>query len=427
MRYPVVNKFSILFLGLVALASCGTSQPMLNRVEDDVYHSKKESRSKDVYLPEVDVNEIMKQNPPRYGEGQEKQYNGGYNDDSYVNPNAASGYLTYRNRNQENLNGQQQVATVPDQAPIDETEEEAYQLRSQYSGVYGNTYNTNVYYTNPWYARRSFWGRPALSLGWNSFNGWGLGLGWNYGWGSCGSPFYNYYDPFNSWGWYNNPYCGYYSPYYGWNSWNYGGWGYYPWRHYYDNGGNGGGRSSTVRAQRNSPGTTIPRASEYVQRPSSGGNGQGQVTPQPDPGRVAMPRNTNEAQLVNRNGQQVYVAPEQYRAVSPPRSYETYDRSVQQSKNYRETVPMPTPVEVRTNPAPATNSGRNDQQRAYQTPEPARQAPAPRTYERAPSAPSGGGFGGGGGSFGGGRGSSSGGGASGGNSGGGRVSMPRPR
>lgn len=426
MPYPAANKFSALVLGLVTLASCGTSQSMLNKVEDDVYHSRKESRGKDVYVPEVDVNEIMKQNPPRYGEGQEKQYDGGYNDNTNINPNAASGYLAYRNRTQETVNGQRQVITVPDQEVQETTDDAAYELRNQYAGVYNNSFNTNLFYTNPWYARRSFWGRPAFSLGWNSFNGWGLGWGlnWNNGWGNSGwcSPFYNYYDPFNNWGWNNSwydPYCGYY-PYYGWNNWN-NGWGYSPWWNHRDNGGSRG--NSVARVQRNSPGTNMPRAAEYTQRPSSGVNGQGQVTPQPDPGRVAMPRSLNEAQLVNRNGQQIYVAPEQYRPAAPPRSFETFEKSVQQNKNYREVMPIPAPAPstVRNNPAPASNSGRNDQ-RVYQSPEPVRQSPAPRVYERTPTPTPMGGGNGGGGSFGGSRG-----GASGGSSGGGRPSMPRPR
>jgi hypothetical protein len=153
------------------------------------------------------------------------------------------------------------------------------------------------------------------------------------------------------------------------------------------------------------------------QMPSNRNTVQAPITPVPDPNRVALP-NTNQPQLINKDGKQVFVAPEQYRATPPP-TYKTYRSSVDQGKAYRAVVPPPvqqpsTPAYNRNNPAPAQQAPQQNPQVVMPPNGNTSPPPAPRMSYPAPS-------GGGSPSFGGGR---SGGG---GNSGGGRVSIPRPR
>ncbi len=100
MPYPKLNIFSALVFGAITLVSCNTPQGVLNRFEDDVYHSLKASGNKPVYVPEVDVNELIKNNPPQYGNEnqieQEYQSNPDNDGKDYTNPNAADGYQRYK-------------------------------------------------------------------------------------------------------------------------------------------------------------------------------------------------------------------------------------------------------------------------------------------------------------------------------------------
>jgi len=100
----------------------------------------------------------------------------------------------------------------------------------------GNTYITNNYYGGNYHYSNRFnrfnnvnngwndpfwntWVNPGWNVGWNSWNGWGVG--YNIGWGNL----YRY----NRWG---NPYTwggwNYYNPYWN-NGWGYNGWGYNGW------------------------------------------------------------------------------------------------------------------------------------------------------------------------------------------------------
>ncbi len=97
MRIAFINHLLTLLLCSTLVASCGVSHNVLNEVEDDVYFSKKQqSKGKDVYVPEVDVTEIMKNNPPQYGNGKPDQtpYEAptSYQGTDNTNPNAAAGY-----------------------------------------------------------------------------------------------------------------------------------------------------------------------------------------------------------------------------------------------------------------------------------------------------------------------------------------------
>ena len=65
MLYRKLNIFYTLLISAITLISCNTPQGVLNSVEDDVYFSRNApNNGKPVYVPEVDVNEIIKNNPP---------------------------------------------------------------------------------------------------------------------------------------------------------------------------------------------------------------------------------------------------------------------------------------------------------------------------------------------------------------------------
>lgn len=433
MRIAKINMLLMLPISLIMLASCGTSQHVLNQVEDDVYYSRKQSTPKEVYVPEVDVNEIMKNNPPQYGNGkpiEEPVYTPNYSGYDNTNPNAAAGYQAYQNKYnapQQPDNSNNAVTTTPPPANYDYNGNSSYYQNgysntNNYSGFYNN-YNQGFYSSN-------YYGY-APNYGWNTYSG--IRIGWGSRWGRrsrLGWRTSYFYDPFGySYGY--TPYCspytsyygGYYNPWGGYYGWNYG----YP-NYYYGSGYYGGGNNyhhgnesksnPRVQAPRHDAGTSIPRTGMVQQMPPAGNTVQAPITPVPDPNRVALP-NTNQPQLINKDGKQVYVAPEQYRATPPP-TYNTYRPSVDQGKAYRAVVPPPVqqptpPAYNRNNPAPAQQAPQQNPQVVMPPNGNTSPPPAPRMSYPAPS-------GGGSPSFGGGR---SGGG--GGNSGGGRVSMPRPR
>lgn len=430
MPYPKLNIFYAILFGSITMFSCNTPQGVLNRFEDDVYFSRKAAGGKPVYVPEVDVNEIIKNNPPQYGNGNQIPENyqpNQYNDSrDYTNPNAADGFKRYQQAQQrENeeaaVNNDGFLSTVP-YAGYEEEANEASLLRRQYAGNYGG------YFNNP--GRFNLWGQPSLNFGWNNFSGWGIGMGFNNGWNTgwntgfgMGWPHYNsFYDPF--WGGNNwcSPWNSFNSPW-GFNTWGYNPWGYNPWgwggyhnwygwgnrpHHFvggwghnqFDNNNNTPAR--TYRPRGDGAGTNMPRSADGGRMVTP----RGAQPPQPNQGRVVMPKSDNDAQLINRDGQPVYVAPNQYRNTMP-RSYNTYPKSVDQERNYREVAP-PKPREVaptrpnfnnRNNTAPSpnrndvpTNSG-NDVPAFRRSDAPQESSPAPRNYSPSPSRSSeGGGF-----------------------------------
>ncbi len=430
MLYRKLNIFYTLLISAITLISCNTPQGVLNSVEDDVYFSRKATSSSPRYVPEVDVNEIIKKNPPQYGEGREiepeyQPNNYNYNSGTdYTNPNAASGYQRYKAeqdalQQDEQNNNDQFLSTVP-YSGYEEEASEASLLRRQYAGNYGG------YFARP--SRYNSWARPSLSIGWNMFTGFGVGMGWGngfntgwntgygYGWPHYNTycdPFWTYgngysspwgYSPYNNWGynsWGYNPwgYNGYYgyNNYYGYQNRNYvGGWGY----NQYEN--NNNTPAKTYRPRGQGAGTSIPRGTDggRVVTPR-----QGQVgveNPQQNQGRVVVPRSSSEGQLINRDGQPVYVAPNQNRN-NTPRSYNSYPKSVEQERNYRDVAPAPRPQVPQTRPSTpqrdytAPVQDRNEMPRERYTTPPARNtAPSrdntpARNYSPSPSPSRGGG------------------------------------
>jgi hypothetical protein len=419
MIHAKLNIIPLLLSGFIALTSCSTAKGPFGQVDDDVYFSRKQSHTKDVYVPEVDVQEIIKDNPPQYGTDAPTQRYNDYNNGGNSNFNYDEYKAQQGQTQQDNWQDNNTFLNTVPYVGQEEEAAEASRLRMQYSGNY-NTYNTYNYYNDPGYAYNGYgynnyynnWYTPTVNVGFSSWGGWGVGLGWGWssGWG-YGWPHYNpywggYYGYYNPWAW-NSWYSPW--PYYG-NCWGgnncygpYGGYGYYPgywgYNKYSDR-----AASHTVRP-RQSAGSSLPRG-ENIQPRGAGMTGQAPSTP--NTGR-AMPRNPQQGQLINRDGQQIYVAPEQNR--TQPRTYNSYDRSVRNGQIQRDVTPAPQqPVTPRSYGAPPAQPngnyrGGNPNNGQYQQPQQPQRlqpvvpqqrnsnpAPAPsqpqRNYSPAPSAPS---------------------------------------
>jgi hypothetical protein len=405
------SLFIIFILGVMSISSCITTA-QFNNAEDDVYYSPKASNKKQpVIIPEVDVDEIIKKNPPQYGQPTNSI------EEVTPNPNAAAGYGAYRMQ-QDTLYAQNPRLSAyyidPNIGNSAETEE-ADRLRKMYSNNYSN-WNVGI--------GLGWWG-PMFSIGYGNYNN-----GY-YGYNGCNNWGYgNYYSPYNyGYGYGYGGYCGYnnfYNPWYGGYGYNspwYGGGYYYPgyWNngYYYDN-NNGGNNSNSgnqsISRPRQAVGNTTPPANAdnggrssvgSTSTNSSGGrytapqtniNNTGTETMQPNTngGRATSNSNykpaTQGQTLETVNGRQVYTRPAQ-----------TQQQTQQNNNNQAPTQSNQSRGGGRANRSSnQTNTNTNTPQQTY-TPSP--------TY----SAPSNGG----GRSSSGGGGRSSGGGSSSGSSGGG--------
>lgn len=310
------------------LSSC-ISTAQFNNAEDDVYYSPKASnRKQPVMIPEVNVDEIIKKNPPQYGQPTNRV------DDVTPNPNAAEGYRAYKAQ-QDSLYQQDPTLSgyyVNPNLPNSESDEVARRnnrwfKRSYYSrnrwnyglgwnSLYGpgislgySNFGYNNYYGNNWgcnygYYPYNSWGySPYYYNNWNSYYGCNPGFGFGYGYGN---PFYNnYYGGYPGYG-YGYGYGNYYAP------------GYY--YDNYNNSGSGNAGNQPISKPRPGVGGSTP--------PNNGGqNGGGrgyvappQATDQPQPGtnpgngRTNTPTNMAPATgqtLENVNGRPVYTRPQE--------------------------------------------------------------------------------------------------------------------
>jgi hypothetical protein len=332
------NNLWILFISVVVTLSSCITAAQFNNAEDDVYYSPKTSNQKQpVMIPEVDVDEIIKQHPPQYGEPTNR-----LNDYDNTNPAAAQYYPAYKayrdSMNQQNP----RISTGyidPDLATQSETEE-AERLRRMYGGNSGN-WNVGL----GW----SWWG-PTFSIGYGNYNNgyYGYNNGWNcgfYGYNNFYNPYYGYGNGWGYNGFYNPYYSGWgynswYSPWYGggyYNPW-YGG-GYYnnPWYwnngNHYDNGnGNSNAGNQPISRPRQAVGGNTPPATSGAPGTASGSRSGMYVAPQPSttqPATVQPAQGTQQStsrsgnptytpstpqqSLENVNGRQVYKRP-----VTPP-------------------------------------------------------------------------------------------------------------
>lgn len=338
------------------------------------------------YSPSNDpVQQVQKNTTEDLNRTNNIQYQGGY-DNRYSNTEDASDNRqgVYQNRytNQEQAENNQPIsnqAEVAEQEYSDEYYDEDYAQTLQRINSPVRNFNTydpyqrdRILYTqNPIFVTPSVYGgyqfwdpfvpTTGLSVGWNSFSGWNVGVNFGYGIGlGCAplNPYYGFYDPF--WG------VGY-----GFNSWNWGynwGWGsrfYNPYNrfgyasgyhHGYRNGYNNGrydnyyGYNNTSSGRRQ---ITAPRGSNgsrnvytgngnQVTRPTRGGKSGVKTVDQPSNTAVpngstrptrgtptSTPKTTVEKPVNERPTSPTPVSnrpvrnttPERYKTPSTPSSY----------------------------------------------------------------------------------------------------------
>ena len=217
----VISAFGLL------LGSCASTNS--NYVYDDLYYSPKNDP----------INKVKKDPSAELNKTNNIQYQGGYENRYSENGEPVETKGAYQNRyatNEQNQNNAVESSTsiAEDAEYFDEEYSETLQRMS--SPVRSlNTYDPytrdRILYTNdPFFTAPSafrngynydpFLPSSGLSLGYNSYNGWNVGVNVGYGYNySCVAPlnpFYNFYDPFapryySYWGYNNfyNPYCGY--------------------------------------------------------------------------------------------------------------------------------------------------------------------------------------------------------------------------
>ena len=228
-----IYSISIIFLfGL--LTACSTSYTPY--AYDDVY-----------YLPTNDPIKKVKKNPrDDFNKTNDISYDGSYENRYEKDGNSnSSGQDLYRNRyvqDEQNENSQPQSGT---NVTINNNNSSAAQEDVYYDEDYAQTiqqlnspvrsintydpyqrdriiYTQDPFFTSPTlYGRYTFWDpfmpSTGLGIGWNSYNGWNVGVRAGFGWG---------YSNFG----YGNPFCpNYYSPFgpnFGFNPYSPWGWGY---------------------------------------------------------------------------------------------------------------------------------------------------------------------------------------------------------
>jgi hypothetical protein len=317
---------------IFTLSSC-ISTAQFNNAEDDVYYSPKASnRKQPVMIPEVNVDSIIRKNPPQYGQPTNRV------DDVTPNPNAAAGYRAYRAQ-QDSLYQKDPTLSgyyVNPNLPNSETDESARRnnrwfRRSYVNGnrwdyglgwnsLYGPGLSIGYGFNNNWGNNWGFnygspfhsWGYSPFFNNWNSGFGWNAGFGWNSGFG-CGNPFFN-----NYWGYPGYGYGGYFPPTY-----------YYPDNNSAGNGGSGNTGNQPISRPRPTVGGTTPpdNSGQYnggrnYQAPQQS-NEQPQPGANPNNGRAYTPTN-GQQRLENVNGRVIYTRPQE---VAPPVQTQTPSNS----------------------------------------------------------------------------------------------------
>lgn len=280
---------------MASLTSCITAA-QFNNADDDVYYSPKKQNTKDpVMIPEVDVDEIIRKNPPQYG----SPLNRIDLEQVTPNPNAQAGYFIWK-KQQDSLYAlypERSAFYVNPNLPNSETDEAARRERLRANNWFDGNWNWGIGW-NAWGPSFSVGYQPYSNWGWNGgwgFQpGWNMGLGWNTGWG------------YNSW---CNPYLGWNTGW-GWNS----GWGYNPWW--------GGsmycppsiGANPVETPTTNQP-ISAPRGRTSFANPNP--------TTNPTAASRAYTPSRPAATLNYSNGQTIYTAPQPYTQPSLPAATST--------------------------------------------------------------------------------------------------------
>lgn len=302
---------------------------------DDVYFSRKASSEKPVFTPRVDVDSIIKANPPQYG----TPMNRITDDNSTANPLAEQYYPQYKAywdsvyRVQPWLSGYYVNTTPP---PFDEREVAREARRAR---------------------RQQFWNNSGWGWGLGVSPGWGWNTGFGWGW--------------NNWGWNRNRWGGW-NAWYG-PSWQWGGpWQSSVWLGWNDPWMNGWGMGwydpwwgwgptwwNVPPVQNNSSDNNTPAQARPRQQNAAGGssfnpadaggnmrsipdvnNNNMPATPQNDQMNM-RPATPNSPRLVNVNGRQVYIPATP--GSNSLRGYESYQPSNDAAVQQRQMMPSPTP------------------------------------------------------------------------------------
>ena len=217
-----IHTITTLSIVSLLLASCNVSN--VPYAYDDLYYSPSNDP---VQQARIDPN------APQSNPNQTGYYSDRYTQEGGTNPNSANYQDSYAQEGSEAIN--------QDPAEVEYYNTDYAQTLQQINAPVRsfNTYDPyqrdRILYTqNPMFMTPSvyngyqFWDpfmpTTGLSVGWNSFNGWNVGVNTGFGFG-CGralNPYIGFYDPFwgnNMWGW-NDPFWG---PQFGWGNnfgWN---------------------------------------------------------------------------------------------------------------------------------------------------------------------------------------------------------------
>lgn len=208
----VLTTLSILLIG------CAVSNTPY--AYDDIYYS-----------PSQDPVQQARVDAPatQYETGNQNEYNDRYSQNNEENPNAANYQDSYA-AHDNSAGGESEASEYYDEDYAQTMQQINAPVRSfdTYDPYQRDRilYTQNPVFTTPSvYGGYQFWDpfmpTTGLSVGWNSFNGWNVGVNAGYGFGCGGAlnPYFGYNNSLwvNNWGW-NDPFWGAH----GYNNWGYG-------------------------------------------------------------------------------------------------------------------------------------------------------------------------------------------------------------
>jgi len=388
-----IHTITTLSIVSLLLASCTVSN--VPYAYDDLYYS-----------PSSDPIQQARINPnyPSQGTSQNGTYNDRYNGDSGTNSNSAQYQEGYAEENTE-------AALQQNEQVEQEYYDEGYAQTLQTINAPVRSFNTydpyqrdRILYTqNPVFVAPSMYGgfqfwdpfmpTTGLSVGWNSFNGWNVGVNAGVGFG-CGralNPYTRFYDPF--WGNNHGFYDPFWGPQFGWgnnmgrnNQWGWNnGYNNFAYQNGYRNGFNDGafnnyrnyavgnngnnGRRQIVAPRGSAGSRNVSTGSgNRPVRPVRGGNTGGvkTTTPAPSPA-TARPSRPVRSNTVN---PAVESRPTQTRQPNRPaatRPARTTPPRYQTPSNYTKPAEQARPAQS-TPTRPATQPSTNPQRPTYNRP-----------------------------------------------------------
>lgn len=216
------NHIFIYALLMLLLGACSsTTFNGLNKVDDDAYWSRKdEPKSSGTNIKDVEPwNKNRGPNPSSYAPIEQNMEASA--EQTYVNTDDERGRIAYQTWLNRNNNSSYEDTSKLTNVLLSDKDNDRDARR------FGS--DRNYYYDDPYYnVLSNNWGwtsfytpvmRPGfynwapgwnVGLSWNSYNGFGVNMGYNMGWGGMGYGGMGYgYNP-----WYAQPYGGFYDPFY---------------------------------------------------------------------------------------------------------------------------------------------------------------------------------------------------------------------